>query len=86
MGENNQSQQNINELLKNEWLNEINKDSQNYQNIFKNDFQMLYQMIIDNSKIDNTINVDCDKLFNKDKNGSVSLFNNIHDYMSNIVI
>ena len=74
---------NINELLKNEWLNEINKDSQNYQNIFKNDFQMLYQMIIDNSKIDNTINVDCDKLFNKDKNGSVSLFNNIHNYNNN---
>ena len=48
----------INELLKNEWLNDINKYLINNQMNFKNDFKKMYEIIIDNREKENKINVD----------------------------
>ena len=49
---NNDKSVNINNLLKNEWLSEINNDIKKYQEIFKTDFQCLYDKIIEDEEIE----------------------------------
>ena len=47
----------IKELLKNEWLKEINNDIQEYQNIFKNYFSQLYKFMIEANEIKYSIDI-----------------------------
>ena len=49
---NNDKSVNISNLLKNEWLSEINNDIKKYQEIFKTDFQCLYDKIIEDEEIE----------------------------------
>ena len=70
----------INELLKNEWLNDINKDLINNQINFKNDFKKMYEIIIDNREKENKINVDVNDLLNLEKKEKDS---SIFDYFKN---
>ena len=56
----------INELLKNEWLNEIRNNEQIHYNIFREDFTNLYNLIIDGNKKENTIDVNSNDMFDID--------------------
>ena len=49
---------NIKDLLNNEWLNEIEKDLENIEHKFKNDFKIIYEEIIKNNIENNKINID----------------------------
>ena len=70
----------INELLKNEWLNDINKDLINNQINFKNDFKKMYEIIIDNREKENKINVDINDILNPEKKEKDS---SMFDYLKN---
>ena len=77
----------INELLKNEWLNDINKDLINNQINFKNDFKKMYEIIIDNREKENKINVDINDILNpekKEKDSSMFDFLNDDNLFSNL--
>ena len=56
----------INDLLKNEWLNEIRNNEQIHYNIFREDFTNLYNLIIDGNKKENTIDVNSNDMFDID--------------------
>ena len=58
---------NINELLKNEWLNEISKNEIKYDIDFKNDFNKLYETIIEDNEKKNLMEIDIDDIFEKKK-------------------
>ena len=49
---------NINELLKNEWLEEIKQDLEFIENTFKKDFKIFYEEIIKDNIEKNKINID----------------------------
>ena len=70
----------INELLKNEWLNDINKDLINNQINFKNDFKKMYEIIIDNRDKENKRNVDINDILNPEKKEKDS---SMFDYLKN---
>ena len=77
----------INELLKNEWLNDINKDLINNQINFKNDFKKMYEIIIDNREKENKINVDINDILNpekKEKDSSMFDFFKNDNFISNL--
>ena len=64
----------INELLKNEWLNEIEKDIVKYKNIFKEDFEELYNIIIEDNIKNSTINIDIKNII---ENKNTELYSNL---------
>ena len=53
---------NINDLLNNEWINEIEKDYENIENKFKNDFKIFYEEIIKDNIENNKINIDINNI------------------------
>ena len=58
---------NINELLKAEWLNEINNEIKNYEYNFKKDFEELYKTIIEDNIKKNIINIDIKDILDENK-------------------
>ena len=48
----------IDNLLKNEWLNDINQELEMCKNKFLNDFKQIYEKIIENREIKNKIDID----------------------------
>ena len=66
---------NVDELFNNEWLFEIKNNLILYQNNFKNDFEQMYKIIIENKEIDNMFTIDLDKILdNEPKIKHTSLF------------
>ena len=66
---------NVDELFNNEWLFEIKNNLILYQNNFKNDFEQMYKIIIENKEIDNMFTIDLDKILdNEPKIKHISLF------------
>ena len=68
---------NINELLKTEWLNEINDEIQSYEDIFKKDFEELYKTIIEDNVKNNIINIDIKNILEENKE-EISPFNKFY--------
>ena len=58
----------INDLLKNEWLNDINKDIKLFENNFKKEFNELYRAIIEDNEKNNSINIDIKNILDEDIN------------------
>ena len=56
----------IKELIKNEWLSEVNKNIIKYENIFKNEFQILYKTIIEENNKNNEVNINIKNFFEED--------------------
>ena len=55
----------INELLNDEWLNEVGKDYENCENIFKKDFKIFYEEIIKENVERSKINIDINNILEK---------------------
>ena len=67
---------NINELLKTEWLIDLNNEIQKYEDNFKKDFQELYKTIIEDYIKTNQINIDINNILDENKEESISLLKN----------
>ena len=67
---------NINELLKTEWLIDLNDEIQKYEDNFKKDFQELYKTIIEDYIKTNQINIDINNILDENKEESISLLKN----------
>ena len=78
----------INELLKNEWFNEIINDIPKYQDIFKDYFKNLYQGIMENNEMQYKFDVDVNDFVDKfeKENNNIYFFNypNINNINNNI--
>ena len=59
---------NINDLIKHEWLNEVNNKDKIIENNFKKDFKNYYQIIIDNNEKDSKINLDIKDILEENRN------------------
>ena len=62
----------INELLNDEWLNEVGKDYENSENIFKKDFKIFYEEIIKENVERSKINIDINNILEKPREENFS--------------
>ena len=65
---------NINELLKNEWLEEIKQDLEFIENTFKKDFKIFYEEIIEDNIEKNKINIDIKNILDESQEMSEENF------------
>ena len=59
---------NIDILLKDEWLKEVINDIEKYRTIFKNDFKILYETIIDDNEVMNKVNTEYEYMVDVSEN------------------
>ena len=72
---------NINEIIKTQWLNEINNEIKNYEEIFKIDFEELYKTIIEDINKKNIINIDIKNIL-EENNEEISPFHELYNYFN----
>ena len=78
---------NINDLLKNEWLNEINNNFKTVEENFKKDFNELYVTIIEDNIKNSSIEIDIENILEeKEKNIEYHLNNSLFNNFLNLNI
>ena len=75
----------IEEIMKNEWLNEVNNNLVISQKNFENDFKIMNDKIISNRNLENKIEVDINNIININKKEDNHLNYYNFDYYKNII-